>query len=664
MALLLGIDTGGTYTDAVLLDEDDGIIASAKSLTTRQDFSIGIGKSVSRVIEDAKAQPADIGLVSLSTTLATNALVEGQGGRICLVLIGFDDDALNRNGLRDALRGDPVIFLDGGHNGQGEALCPLAEDKLAAELDALGGSVSAFAIAGLFTIRNPEHELRARDIILEHSANSVTCSHELSSKLDGPRRALTSVLNARLINLIHHLISSSEVLFKEMGIMAPLMVVQGDGALIAAEVAKIKPIETILSGPAASLVGAAYLSGEQNAIVSDIGGTTTDVAILKDGSPRLDPDGATVGGWRTMVEAVAIYTVGLGGDSEVSAVKTGMELELALGPRRLVPVSLLATDYPELVHGTLDSQLGRDRQQESYGRFALAVGRKSAHLETLSEMERQLLEALRERPQPLEKLLLRRRQHNALERLVSSGLVMISGLTPSDAAHILGLHNTWDRDAAEKAAILFTRNRDVRGHAIAASAPDLAHLIMETVVRRSSETLLEAALAKDPLPGWNAEMLLKAATLSDHHPYVNMDIALRLPVIGLGASAHLYYPEVAKKLGTTAVIPDFAGVANAVGAVVGQVRLTVSASISPTENDGFRLFHMGDPLDFRTLAEAVLEAEKLLTADARQQALEAGAGDVRTRFERHDNVAHIAGQEVFVESLMQVVAFGRPRIAR
>ncbi|WP_340149896.1 hydantoinase/oxoprolinase family protein [uncultured Sneathiella sp.] len=664
MALLLGIDTGGTYTDAVLLDEDEGIIASAKSLTTRQDFSIGIGRSVARVIEDAKALASDIGLVSLSTTLATNALVEGQGGRICLVLIGFDEDALNRNGLRDALKGDPVIFLAGGHNGQGEALCPLAEEKLTAELDALGERVSAFAIAGLFAIRNPEHELRARDIILSHSANSVTCSHELSSKLDGPRRALTSVLNARLINMIHHLITSSEALFGEMGIEAPLMVVQGDGALIAAEVAKIKPIETILSGPAASLVGAAYLSREQSAIISDIGGTTTDVAILEDGSPRLDPDGATVGGWRTMVEAVAIYTVGLGGDSEVAAVKSGMELALSLGPRRLVPVSLLATDYPDLVHSVLDSQLGRDRQQENYGCFALAVGRDSTHLETFGEMEQQLLDALKDGPQPLEKLLLRRRQHNALERLVSSGLVMISGLTPSDAAHILGLHDAWDREAAEKAATLFTRNRDVKGHAIAASARDLAGLIMEAVVMRSSETLLEAALAKDPLPGRDAGTLLKAAAVSGHHPYVNMEVALRLPVIGLGASAHLYYPEVAKKLGTIAVIPDFAGVANAVGAVVGQVRLTVSASISPTENDGFRLFHMGEPLDFQTLDAAVSEAEKLLTAEARAQAIEAGAGDVRTRFKRQDNIAHIAGLEVFVESTVEVVAFGRPRVAR
>ncbi|MEX1036869.1 MAG: hydantoinase/oxoprolinase family protein [Sneathiella sp.] len=664
MALLLGIDTGGTYTDAVLFDEKEGVIASAKSLTTRQDFSIGIGRSVARVIDDAKVRPGDIGLVSLSTTLATNALVEGQGGRICLILIGFDDDALSRNGLRDALKGDPVIFLEGGHNGQGEALYPLAEEKLSAELVALGGTISAFAVAGLFAIRNPEHELRARELILARSGTSVTCSHELSSKLDGPRRALTSVLNARLINLIHHLITSTEGLFADIGITAPLMVVQGDGALISAEIAKVKPIETILSGPAASLVGAAFLSGEKNAIVSDIGGTTTDIAILEGGSPRLDPDGATVGGWRTMVEAVAIYTVGLGGDSEIAAVKSGLGLELLLGPRRLVPISLLATDHPDLVHSVLDSQLGRDRPQESFGRFALAVGRNSAHLETLNDMERELLGELHDGPKPLEKLLLRRRHHTALERLVTSGLAMISGLTPSDAAHILGLHEAWDRDAAEKAATLFARNRDARGMAIAPSAMDISRMIMDRLVMKSSETLLDAALAKDHVLGRDAGVLLRASTSPEPHPYVEVSIGLRLPVIGLGASAHIYYPDVAAKLKTTAIIPEFASVANAVGAVVGQVRLTAHASISPTEGGGFRLFHTGSPAEFRSLEDAALEAERLLIAEATQQAIEAGAGDIRTRFERRDNIAHIAGQEMFVESHLQVIAFGRPRIAR
>ncbi|MDF2367317.1 hydantoinase/oxoprolinase family protein [Sneathiella sp.] len=665
MTLLLGIDTGGTYTDAVLFDEDKGVIASAKSLTTRNDYAIGIGKSVVSVIGSTQISTKDIGLVSLSTTLATNALVEGQGGRVCLILIGFDETALERNGLREALKGDPVIFLGGGHNGQGEAEAPLDEAALNSGLD-VAGPITAFAVAGLFAIRNPEHELRVREILLARSEkNSVTCSHELSSKLDGPRRALTSVLNARLINLIHHLITSSEALFAEMKIDAPLMVVQGDGALISAEIAKLKPIETILSGPAASLVGAAYLSGEKDAIVSDIGGTTTDIAVLEGGSPRLDPAGATVGGWRTMVEAVAIHTVGLGGDSEVTAAKSGFGLAIALGPRRLVPVSLLATEYPKLVHDALDAQLLRDRWQDSFGRFVFAVGRESAHLATLSELEAALLAELKAGPKPLEKLITRRRQMSALERLVSAGLVMIAGLTPSDAAHILGLQDSWDKAVAEKAARLFARQKDTRGQPLTRTAEDVSRMIFDALVAKSSETLLTAALGGDPLltPD-EAVRVLRAANREASHPLVKLDIGLQLPVIGLGASAHIYYPKVAARLKTEAVIPDHAAVANAVGAVVGQVRMSAHASISPTDKDGYRLYHSGEPLDFESVDVAAAEAKRLLTSEARALALEAGAVEVQTTFDRRDNIAHIDGREMFIESHLDVTAFGRPRIAR
>src|SRR5690606_4555973 len=121
-------------------------------------------------------------------------------------------------------------------------------------------------------------------------------------------------------------------------IQAPLMVVKGDGSLIAAEAALASPVETILSGPAASLVGARHLSGETDVVVVDMGGTTTDIALLRDGRPVLASEGATVGGWKTMVEAVAVHTYGLGGDSEVRCDEAG---DLVVGPRRAVPLSLL-----------------------------------------------------------------------------------------------------------------------------------------------------------------------------------------------------------------------------------------------------------------------------------------------------------------------------------
>ncbi|TIV76455.1 MAG: hydantoinase/oxoprolinase family protein, partial [Mesorhizobium sp.] len=340
--LFLGIDTGGTYTDAVLWAEEGGpkgkVLAKAKALTTRHDLAVGISGAVDAVLEKAGTDPASIKLVSMSTTLATNALVEGQGGRVALIMIGFSEADLARDGLKTALGSDPVVFCPGGHDVHGNA-AKLDLSGLEAALPELGGSVSGFAVCAYFATRNPAHELAARDLIREKTGLPVTASHELSAKLGGPRRALTTLLNARLISMIDRLVAATEGFLEARGIAAPLMVVRGDGALVSAAFARQRPIETILSGPAASLVGARHMTGLDDAVVSDIGGTTTDVAVLDSGRPRLDPEGATVGGFRTMVEAVAMRTFGLGGDSEVALEDGALNPKILLGPRRLVPLA-------------------------------------------------------------------------------------------------------------------------------------------------------------------------------------------------------------------------------------------------------------------------------------------------------------------------------------
>lgn len=369
MALLLGVDTGGTYTDAVIIRDEVEVVASAKALTTRADLAIGVGGAVRAVLAQSGVAVDDIALASLSTTLATNALVEGQGGRVALICIGFKERDLETHGLLDALNGDPAIVLAGGHNHAGGEAVPLDEAALRAFVAEHGDSVGGFAVAAQFATRNPAHELRAMALVAELTGRPVSASHQLSAKLNGPKRAMTAVLNARLIGMIDRLIGRAEDILREIGVQAPLMVVRGDGALISSAQARERPIETILSGPAASIVGARWMTGADHALVSDIGGTTTDVALLKGGRPAIDPAGAQVGPYRTMVEAVAMRTTGLGGDSEVHFVTEGLVGGVTLGPRRVLPVSLLAVDAPEVVHDALDAQLRSTLPGEHDGRF-------------------------------------------------------------------------------------------------------------------------------------------------------------------------------------------------------------------------------------------------------------------------------------------------------
>lgn len=665
MAYYLGVDTGGTYTDAVVVDEAaTRVIGKAKALTTRADLAIGIGGAVDAALSAAEVQAQEISLVSLSTTLATNALVEGQGGRVALVFIGFDAGDEARAGLDEALKGDPILRFSGGHGHAGQELAPLDLNALERAVESVGEQVMGFAVAARFATRNPAHEIAARDLIRRVTGRAVTCSHELSANLNGPKRALTAVLNARLIGMIDRLVAACERHLASIGIDAPLMVVRGDGALISAAMVRERPIETILSGPAASIVGARWLTGAKDALVSDIGGTTTDVALLKDGLPEIDPEGARVGGFRTMVEAVAMRTTGLGGDSEVHLITEGLTGGLRLGPRRLIPVSLLAVDHGAMVHAALDRTLSTETSGEYDGRFVVPMGGQAGGLST---RELAVLARISE-PMPMAQALTSRLEAAALERLVARGLVMISGVTPSDASHVLGRLNSWDGTASEKALRLLGRRRNGAGERFSTQSTEIAQMIVDQLTMQTSECLLEAAFAEDGAfreenPSSLARHALLQAGLKNHRGIVQVSARLGVPVIGLGASAPSYYGAVGDRLGCEMILPEHAGVANAIGAVVGQVSQRVTGNItSPAE--GRFAAHLPTGVEVFNEKEAALSALQVaLEGDAKARAIRAGAVDVHLTTTREVKEADIEGRTMFIEAVISVTASGRPRVA-
>lgn len=667
MTLYLGIDTGGTYTDAVLFDETapwPGIVAKAKALTTRDDLTVGIAGAIDEVLTDDAA--ARIGLASISTTLATNALVEGRGGRVALVLIGFDDRALERGGLAAAVDGNPVIMVAGGHDATGARQARLDIAALG-EAAARGAEVEAFAVVAHFGTRDPVDEIAARAFLRSRTGLPVTCGHELSSRLNGPKRALTAVLNARLIGMISALIEATGAVLAARGLDVPLMIVRGDGSLVSAAFARERPIETILSGPAASLVGAAHLTGLQDALVSDIGGTTTDIAVLRGGRPGVSTDGAVVGGHRTMVEAVAMTTSGLGGDSAVRVDDASLAPRLLLGPRRVIPISALATAHGALVHGALDAALTRPAVSAHDTAFVIRGPARTAH-HGLRRSDLRLLERIGGQPAPARQILNSQSDIASLNRLVDRGLAVSAGFTPTDAAHVLGDHVRWDRAAAEKAARLVAALRDAGGRAIAGDPVALSVMVRDTLIRRSAELALGVALADDGIGagdgiGSAARNPLIRAALDGHRGSARIDIGLSLPLAGLGAGASLYYPAIAAMLGTEPAIPVHADVANAVGAVVGQVRLTREATITQPAEGCFRV-HLPDGVrdfaDVRTARSHALDALRRLALDAARLA---GAADPEMTEGFTEKTATVEGRKILVEATARVTATGRPRLA-
>ena len=667
MAFFLGIDTGGTFTDAVLLDANKQVVAAAKSLTTRFDLAIGIGGAIDQL---PAALLAQTDLVSLSTTLTTNSVVEGKGSPVCVLLAGYDAAQIKASGLVDLLGSDAIVSLPGGHDAGGFATAALDESAARAAILHHAPRVSAFAISASFGVRNPEHELQLRAWVEALCDRPVTCGHELASSLGAPRRAMTVALNARMVSHVKQLIDSVRATLAARRIDAPLMIVKGDGSVINVQSALKRPVGTVLSGPAASVLGACALSGHQNAIVADMGGTTTDIAVVRGGQPELSFDGAMVGQWRPMVEAVKIYAIGLGGDSEV---RFGGGEGLVIGPRRVVPLSLVVHQHPHLL-AVIERQQS-ESPHASQIRFAQRLHADPALLDRLPADELAAWERLARGPVDLERANIEERGlSRALARLERKGLAIYSGFTPTDAAHVLGLSTHWSRDAAVFGARVWARQmRHLYGLGtwVQGDAEGPARQVVDKVIDTICQKLIEAGLndAGQMNEGNAGKMaaLLTGMVLHGNRsggppPVFALQFAPDVPLVAVGAPAGSYYPPVAQALGVRLELPRFAEVANAVGAVLGQVSQRVHLTVSQPVRGVYRVFARTGPCDFDTVAAAITHAQELASAEAMGHAIEAGAAHAAITLSQLDNqVRNDIDGDMFFEARVTATASGPPR---
>jgi N-methylhydantoinase A/oxoprolinase/acetone carboxylase beta subunit len=661
----LGFDTGGTYTDAVALEAAQRtVLASAKSLTTHWDLSIGLGGALRAVLDALPAglRRENVTLVSVSTTLATNAVVENRFSPICTLLVGFDDRMVERSGLK--AEGGPIVRVRGGHDPTGIEAEPLDESAIDAAVQEFGSRVEAFAVAAQFSVRNPSHEERVRDRIRSLCAKPVTCSHELSSKLDAPKRALTAALNARLTPQIRHLIEALGSVLEREAIAAPLMIVKGDGTLMKADVALEYPVETVLSGPAASVVGASFLTGLQDFAVADMGGTTTDVAIVVGGTPVVREEGAVIGGWRTMVEAIDVHTCGLGGDSEVYL---NRDHRLSVGPRKTMPLSLLAHQFPAVLT-QLQKLASTERPPLFAGGFAYRnPGRDPGT--RLDRLEERVWQALATEPRPLNEVATTATGVEAIRRLADRGLVTIAAFTPSDAMHVLGRQEGWNIEAARLGAtILATEERNARARQEKDTPEGLAERTYQHVVREAGRVVLESTLAQDPgVESNNGRWGPLGALLDDvtagrcFSQLIDAQIRLAVPLIAIGAPAGAFYREVARRLGAELVVPTHAAVCNAVGAVAGVVSETCDVLVNQPALGVFRVHDPAGIRDYTTADDAIAYAKTVSHDLAVAAARRAGATDPHVETSITERRAHAgATDEYLAEATVRSRATGRP----
>ena len=630
----IGIDTGGTCTDAVIYDfAQKRILAGAKALTTKEHLETGIAAALD-ALPEALVEKA--GMVGLSTTLATNACLENKGARGKLLLLGFDwemiehlKDIYASYGLKDLTR---FIVMDAKVEGIYSKAYDPDWDELSRKAPEWFADCDSIGIVQKHPRANGgRFELRALEILKGRLQQPITISYEISNEVDVLKTCAGTMLNARLIPLISEFMEAVHRVLLDRGLSVPITIVRSDGTIMSEEMARTYPVETILCGPSASVVGGSELAGERSGIIVDMGGTTTDIAIIRKNQPVLAEDGIYIGQWKTMVRGLYVETFGLGGDTAVRY-KNG---ELYLDTIRVIPLSVLASRYdhvlPYLRRLAEEKHFYTSQAHEFYV-LLKDISDKIGY----TDFERQICSFLVEKP--LSALELGERiglnpSYISTERLEEDGVIIKSGLTPTDMMVLKGDFPEYDKAAAEAAVESLTANI----HDPVSLVPDLVY---EMVIRRLYDNLAYILL-KHQFPGkkdFSRKEDMKAVLdclyedavkRLDFPDAVREDIAgLRLgsafPLIGVGAPVHIFLPRVASLLGTRVVIPEYAGVANALGAVAcrrsKQLSLIVKSVYEGTYFRGFSVFEDGRRHMFKDLNEAVSFGKEVAVREGKKWA--------------------------------------------
>jgi N-methylhydantoinase A len=483
--MLIGIDVGGTTTDAVVVDGNK-VIKTAYVPTDHDNLLKCLLSALDELVQGIDT--GKIERVVLSTTLITNMIAEGKTDPVALVLIPGPG-----TNPKDYALGESII-LDGAIDFRGKEIERLREPQIKeATTRVKAQGLSRVAVVGKFCQRNHAHELKVGEIMAAALPGSrIELGHKVSGQLNFPRRAATTLLTAATKDSYELFAKDVTRTLKERRISAPVYILKADGGTLPLDKSVQMPVETIFSGPAASIMGVMALTNPgESCVVVDIGGTTTDLALILSGKPLLSAKGARVGSLLTQVRAFAVKSVAIGGDSAVAVSCQGSGRSLTVGPHR---------DGPPLCMGG-------------------------------------------------------------------------NGPTPTDALRVLGLSQIGDAAKAEKAMQIIAEG-------LGSTTKEAAQKVVDGVVDKIVFEVNEMFREWEQEPAYRIWEIMKKETLSARS------------VVGVGGGAPPLVPLVAARLKAAAIVPEYASVANAIGAAVARPTLTLNLHID-TENKEYSVAEDG-----------------------------------------------------------------------
>lgn len=333
--MIIGLDVGGTHTDVVLIG-DNGLEKETKVLTDPADLFNSVLTAINSVTDEI--DPREINRIVLSTTLTTNAIAQNKFPAVGMIVSGgpgLDPEHFRTN--------SHYYTVSGSIDHRGREIKPLNPEEIGQVADTFEkDGIRHVGIVGKFSIRNPAHEFKIAES-LQDRFEKVFLGHQISGHLNFSRRIATTYLNAAVYPIHKNFYQAIDQSLKSKGMTLPLRILKADGGNMNFESSIDSPGQTILSGPAASVMGAVAFSDQnEDTLVMDIGGTTTDMALLINGSPVLNPVGIELGGYQTLIRALDTVSIGLGGDSAV----TIKNKRLQIGPDRLGPAMAYGGPVP------------------------------------------------------------------------------------------------------------------------------------------------------------------------------------------------------------------------------------------------------------------------------------------------------------------------------
>lgn len=664
MSIGLGIDTGGTYTDAVIYDLNSRkVLESAKSLTTKYDLTVGIRNVLNQLSAEYLKE---IAMVGLSTTMATNACVENKCGRSKLIMWGISPDTVERFGDKYGLpKREEIYFQESYPKYTGGYSKEVDWETFEKALDEDFEEYDAVAVVELFAMNNNALvEKKSKEIIRNKLDIPVVCGNELFSDIDTLQRGASVLLNAGLIPTIDEFTKAIEKVLDEKNIHVPVGIVRSDGSLMSEKFAMDYPVETILCGPAASVIGGFNLTDEVNSLVVDMGGTTTDMAIISNGVPATVEDGINIGKWKTFVKGLYVDTIGLGGDSAIRH-KDG---QLYIDTVRVVPISILASQYPYVK----DELHKLDSEEYPHSRFIhefLVFVKDIENSNKFTEEERKLCARIKEGPLSLKQAaeyLDTDVYHFNVDRLEREGIIMRAGLTPTDIMHLKGDFDRYDTDAAKIVAKYYGVCLD--------NHPDidsLCDIIYKEVIRKLYTNIIRCLLEysnpyyrKNGLDKGTINMInddFERRYEGTEDSMVYPDFKIKCSLTGLGAPIHIFLPKVGELLGTKVVIPEYSKVANAIGAINGNIIVREKTEISPIVGGGYDVYARAGKKFFDELEDAKEYAINDLKEFTANEALKRGAsGEISFAVDVKDDKTKAKNNIiVFIGTTVYVSAIGK-----